>query len=252
MKIAYSDEDLTAFLDGHLSADNAAEIQAAAALDPDLTQRLQGLALDSGQLRDAFEPFLQVAQTRQLGQRMDAVLSRMQGQPARRAGGLAIVASYAAAMVVGASLVWAFLKPADEDWRTEVAHYQALYVPDTLMPITPDAGQLQVEFARAGDVLGLKLEAQAFADVPGLKLRRAQILGYNGAPLVQIAFTLPDGSPFAFCILQKPGPSGAPRSDILMGLPATSWSTQSHKYLAIGGTDAAETLELAMQLQQRL
>ena len=251
MNNEFSDAELTAFLDGVAEPGPAARIDAAAKADPLLQARLEALELNTLELKNAFDPMLGVARSRNLEHKLDCAISKDAANDTSAPRGLVRYASHAAALAIGAAIGWAFLMPAD-DWRAEVAHYQALYVSDTLTPITPDANRLASEFNRASEALGLAIEPGMFDDIPGLKLHRAQILGFNGTPLVQIAFTQPDGTPVAFCILRDAGNATSPQSDTLVGLAAASWETPTHRFLTIGGTDISVILALANQLKQRL
>jgi len=251
VKQDYSDEDLTAFLDGAIAADVVAKINAAAKVDATLARRIEALTVDTDALKTAYEPMLGVAHARSLMHKLECASAHEIANRSNRPTGLLTAASYAAAIVIGAALGWIFLSP-KTDWRVEVAHYQALYVPDTLVSVAPDMNRLQIEFMRAGKAVGLTLDPMAFSDLEGLQLRRAQVLGFDGAPLVQIAFTLADGTPVAFCILQQPGNRSAPEPDTLIGLAAASWSTATHSFLAIGGDNTSDILALAQHLEKRL
>lgn len=227
MKTDYSDQDIAA-----------------------LQAQIDAQPLDSDALKTAFDPLLGMAETRNLSHRLNCAIAqetvqRPQASPWR------MVASFAAAIAIGAGLSWSYLSPKN-DWLMEVAHYQALYVPDTLNPITLTEPQLQTQFDRAGKALGLTLDPAAFAKVKGLKLRRAQVLGFEGAPLVQIAFSLPDGTPFAFCIVRKDGMATALKQSILVGLASTSWQTKTHGFIAIGNMDPDQNRALAEKLMRQL
>ncbi len=256
----WSDEEITALLDGALAPEKAAALRAAARQDPRLAARIRALELDTGQLAEAFEPMLGIARGRDLGARLAAArcMAGLEGARAgRRSSRWAWAASLAAAVALGAVLSRVLMPPHPErpqlaDWQMEVAHYQALYVPETLAPIEPDPERLRREFARAGAALGLALTPEIVAGLPGLQLRRAQLLGFEGRPLVQIAFSAPDGTPVAFCILRRDGAPAAPREDELLGLAAASWGSATHGFLIIGGKDRQQMLDLARELRRRL
>lgn len=243
----HTDEELTAYLDGETSATNAASIAA----DPDAKPRLAALELDKKALQMAFSSALGVAETRNLQHRLQcAQATQAANQPARPSVALK-VASYILAIGIGVAIAGA-LKPTPSDWRIEVAHYQALYVPDTLTPVSLSPAGLQAQFNRASDVLGVTLNPEDFANINGLKLRRAQVLGFNGAPLVQIAFTKTDGTPVAFCIVAKAGTPTPIDSDMLMGLASAYWSTETLGFLAIGGTNISDAQDWAGQIQSQI
>ncbi len=251
MKPPYSDEDLTAFLDGKTTPEDAAKISADVATDTELARRIEGLAVDTDALKTAFDPVLGIARTRNLEHVLECANSHVNANSRFQPNRLLLGASLAAAVIVGVGIGSVFLSP-KSDWRMEVAHYQALYVPDTLAAITPDADRLKAEFSSAGKAVGLPLDPQDFSDIDGFTLRRAQVLGFEGSPLVQIAFTLNDGSPIAFCILAQSGKPSGPETDFLVGLAAASWSTDTHRFLAIGGDDAGQVLAFAKELQRRI
>lgn len=62
---------------------------------------------------------------------------------------------------------------------------------------------------------------------------------------------MPDGTPFAFCILQQSGEISGLETDVLIGLATVSWSTETHRFLAIVGNNDVDILELAKQLKKR-
>ncbi len=266
MKRSWSDEEITAFLDGEMAPREAARIRAGAGEDRALARRIEALSLDREAVASAFDALLDVARSRDLGRCLEAGRGMAQGAAQGEAGGeagrsgraghwrsrWAWPASLAAALAAGGVLAWALMPAPGSDWRIEVAHYQALYVPETLSPITPDSARLQEEFARAGKAIGLDLGPEELAGIAGLELRRAQVLGYRGAPLVQIAYSGPDGTPVAFCIIRREGVASPPESDVLIGLAAASWSSPTHGYLVIGGDDPEEMLTLARELRRRL
>lgn len=237
-----SDEELTAWLDGELSAQETGAIKRALAEDTDLAARLEALTLDKSTLRDAFGPLLDKAPAD-----LCAAVAPVRLGPARSPVALAVAAS--ALLAVGLGAGWALFSP-PVGWQVEVAHYQALYVADTMAPVNGDPARIAAELAVAGARLGLELDADALDGFDGLTLRRAQVLGYEGQVLVQIAYTSPTGMPVAFCILQKttPGDSGL-KSEILSGLATTNWQSGRHGFLTIGGQDAERMRSFAAYLR---
>ena len=252
MKRSWSDEEITAFLDGEMVPREATRIRAAAGEDRALARRIEALSLDREAVASAFDALLDAARSRDLGLCLEAARAGAKPEAGHWRSRWAWPASLAAALAAGGVLAWALMPAPGSDWRIEVAHYQALYVPETLSPITPDSARLQEEFARAGKAIGLDLGPEELAGIAGLELRRAQVLGYRGAPLVQIAYSGPDGTPVAFCIIRREGVASPPESDVLIGLAAASWSSPTHGYLVIGGDDPEEMLTLARELRRRL
>lgn len=251
MKHVYSDTDLTAYLDGTLPPETISAIEAAAKGNADLQDRITEMTVDLDTLNTAFKPLLGVAETRNLQHKLECASNQVAANQSRPPKYLLKIASYAATIVLGLSLGWQLFTPTT-NWRTEVAHYQALYVAETLGPVVPDSDRIQAEFKRASDALGLSLDPEAFSQIDGLQLRRAQVLEYNGTPLIQIAFTMPDGTPVAFCILPKSGQNTDQSTTTLVGLAAATWDTETHSFLTIGGTDTKAILAFSKQLQQQI
>lgn len=246
--MTYTDDDLTAYLDGEMDGENVSLVQH----DPQLQDRIAALSLNTDVIKTAFSPMLGVAQSRNLSHRLSCAIDHVAANASAAPHKLFQTASYAAVLAVGMALSWAMMPANTNDWRTEVAHYQALYVPDTLSPISLDTASLQRQFDRASNALGISLSPAMFENVKGLQLRRAQVLGFEGAPLVQVAFTMDDGTPVAFCIVQKTGADTTLTSDTLIGLASASWSNKTHGFLAIGGQNNAEIMAWATELKSRI
>lgn len=235
-----TDEDITAWLDGELPAQESREIGERIAADPVLSRRVDGMRLDRDALGRAFDALGTTAPT------YPAM------PPAPRRGlfiGVALAASVALAFVTGFSLSG---PPEIGDWKTEVAHYQILYVPDTLQALVPDPARLQQEFAKANERLGWELDAKTLGQIDGLTLRRVQILGFQGQPLIQVAYTEADGTPIAFCIMANDsGESSAPKAGSLLGLASESWQDAQGRYLVIGDNDLPKISRYGAQIRQQ-
>ncbi len=235
-----SDELLTAYLDDEVEAADRVRIDAALAEDEELQGRLALLDVPLDPIRDAMA---QVA-----AQAPAPVLPPASAQrrfPLAVAGG-----SLAAGLVLGA-LLMTQLTPAPKapGWIDYVASYQALYSTETLagVELTPEIRAAQL--ASVSTAVGRPLEAAA--SVPGLDFKRAQTLGFNGKPLVQMAYLSADGVPLAFCIISKEQTAELKQLQ-REGLQAASWSDGSHAYLLIGGDDPQLIETTARQLQSLL
>ena len=237
--MTFSDDDITAYLDAELDAKGHAALEAMIASDPLFASRVAALELDISALQKSLAPLLADAPA--------AVLP----QP-RHHWVWPAAAAAAVVLAVGLSVAQ-FAKPGVESWQMEVAHYQVLYVPETLAGIAPDTARLQKELARAESLLGIELDQAALSNVPGLTLRRAQVLGFEGQTLIQIAYTAADGTPVAFCILngESKGES-QPAFARLLGLESALWQGPKHGFMVIGGQDQALIANSARYLQQTL
>ncbi len=232
----YSDEDLTAFLDDELSQDKAGEITAALMQDPALARRLEALQIDLPGLKAAFNALptppvtLPTAKPRWI-------------MPA-------LAASIMLALGIG---IGVRLQAPQTGWEMEVAHYQALYVSQTLSVIEPDVQRLTQEIAKTSALLGLDMNLEILDGFDGLTLRRAQVLGFEGQVLIQIAYTMADGTPVAFCILKRQNSVEEPiNTSEMMGMAAASWQSSDHSFLAIGGVDQKLMADFASHLAAAL
>lgn len=236
--MTFSNEEITAYLDGELDSAACAEFEALLASSPSFARRVAALEVDMPALQGAFAPLL-----------AEAPAYAAPPPPRRRAW----VAAAAVALLAIGLTYGQLSKPSVESWQMEVAHYQVLYVPETLAGIVPDVARLEKELARAESLLGIELSQAALSNVPGLTLRRAQVLGFEGRTLIQIAYTTPDGTPVAFCILKGVNDGGsAPAFTRLMGLETALWQGPAHGFMVIGGQNQSLVADSARYLQQVL
>lgn len=236
----YTDEDLTAFLDGALPQKRLDAIAAAVAVDPALGARLQALRLPMGVLKADFAQLLGQA---------PAMPALSLPEPATAFAWRGLAAALVVGVVLGAG-AWA-LRPQPRDWMDFVAAYQALYVPATLSDIAPTKAQATAQLADLSARLGLDLEGVQAN--PALQYRRGQVLGYEGALLVQLAFQSADGTPIAFCILQEPRQTAqgfAPGQR--EGMQTVAWARGGYGFLLIGGKDAKAIIAAAEQIDAAL
>eukprot|EP00752_Nemacystus_decipiens_P019397 g17453.t1 len=241
-----SDETLTAFMDGELSTEERREIEAALASDPALAARLEALDLPLDALKAGFDSLLTAAPAYPEDASSKALPARESSWrlPAMAASILAI------GMLIGT--LWSPWSnaPQANDWKMAIANYQVLYVPATLPGDEPDTDQALAQLQRLSEELGRDL-SNASA-VAGLSYRRAQMLGLNAEPLVQIAYLSEGNDPFAICITPVDEASYAPTTETLAGLAASHWVEDGFGYLVIGGTDLNTVSTIAADLQGRI
>lgn len=214
---AFTDAELTAFLDGEARADLVARIEAA--MTPALETRLQVLEEGRSIALTGFDALLRSApdMTPQLA---------MSARPAVAQSGLAwghVGLGLAAGVLLTVGLMQGLsLRATDvEPWHREVAAYHALYVAETLAGGS-QADQAQGKLVELSELVGMDLTAAA--DAQDMQFRRAQQLGFDGAALVQIAYLAPGDVPVALCILDATGAAYAPRVTRVQGMSAASWA----------------------------
>ncbi|WP_179379396.1 anti-sigma factor [Jannaschia marina] len=228
----FTDEELTAVLDGEAGAALARDVEAAVASDPMLAARMERLAGLTEGLPGAMDHLLSAAPAMPdlpPEQAMRPVIGRAQG------------AAVAVAAVIGiglGSLLPATIArdAAEPGWMDDVASYQALYVPETLAMAAPAPDVAEAQLAGLGTRLGRDLSG-ALAETD-LAFRRGQMLGYEGRPLIQLAYVGPAGTPVALCIVAQPDAEDRPTTaTVLEGMAAAHWVDGGYGFLLIGGED---------------
>lgn len=227
----YSDQNLREFLEGKLSAQKTREIETAMLSDTDLEMRIMSLDSYADPVRALMQNIPGQGRIDRLAQEMS--VETRQVYP--KLGWQALAACLAFGLFAG----WAgnaFFRTDTDNWRMEVAHYQALYVAQTIAHLDNDPANIRNQFKRASSAVDLALPQQALGQVSGLKLARAQVLGFQGAPLIQIVYQATDGAPIALCIIAKRDRSMDDGTAISMmqGLASAAWETESHQFLLIG------------------
>ncbi len=235
-----SDQDIKSYLVGEAPFALANQIEAKAEADPDFAARVAGQDPMAETVQAAFAPLLSSAPDGPKRPRRQAAWGRW--------------AISAALVALAFGLGWGLNgRNNTTDWKMEVAHYQALYVPDTLAHIPQNPARLSTEFSRASAALGLALDPEVLDGIPGLTLRRAQVLGFENAPLIQVAYTGAGGRPFAFCITKiGDGQETDITQDTLVGLATASWQVAGYGFLVIGGQDVDEVAVFARQIKRAL
>ncbi|MEM7719871.1 MAG: hypothetical protein AAF222_11775 [Pseudomonadota bacterium] len=236
MIVEFGEDELRDYLHGVLNPARALALEAALATDETLEARLLALEPLSEPLGRAFSSVPDHARLERLARELPVQPQLSRVLP------LGLVAALAA--VIGLFLGNLTQPDRKLSWQEQVAVYQALYVAETVAPLEPSPASLQDQFARASERLGLALTAADYQEVPGLTLKRAQLLGFEGAPLVQIAFATETGAPIAFCIL-KTGETSPAIVTELSGLPTVHWSADGFGYMVIGDLSESELIRTA-------
>ncbi|GAA6160043.1 hypothetical protein NBRC116589_22170 [Ruegeria sp. HU-ET01832] len=226
----FSDETLIAYLEGTVDDDQATAIEHAVEDDPELEARLMALDSFAPMVQAVFEKVPAEAPKVELPEPQPVESSYSSGGPWHL---MAVAASVA---VVAVSATFWTTRPEPLGWAQQAAIYQSLYVPDTIASLDNSEQALKMQFDLAEAELGRSLNRETLEALPGMELKRAQILSFNGKPLVQVVFADEQGQPFAFCIIRQG--EGAPSNDVnlaeLSGLATATWSEGGYGYMLIG------------------
>ena len=176
-------------------------------------------------------------------------------RPGSRVGRFAL-RELAAGLVVGfalAAAVLTFAFPRDkteEDWRSAVVSYMALYTNETFAQIPEDREARAMELGAVGARVGAKLSPESVA-LPGLDLRTAFILAYDGKPLGEVVQTDRGGAPVLFCVIASGNADAPLKSERRDGFSLASWSRGGKGYLVIADLPQAQVESYAQALEAR-
>lgn len=247
----YSDDQLTAYLDGELEARISDEIRLAANNSPDLAQRIRALEIDRDQLEQGMGQLLSIAP--QMPDLPVDLKAETEEQASALAANLRSIAAGLVLLVIGGIGGYLANQEPEAGWKDYVAAYHLLYVNSTLANIDTNPEIQVTELTRVSEAIAKPLDAAKIKEVAGLDYKRAQILGFEGKPIAQLTFLSKMGEPIALCILRSDN-AGAkiPTAQNLEGMASASWSDKGYAYLLIGGKDQTMISEAAEKFAKLL
>ncbi len=232
----FSDEELVAYLDGEKDFAPIEEIAAALKTDIALAKRLEGLRVDTGAIAESFAGLA----------RGNRPLPNLPAVPVTRMRYGIVAAAAVIALMIGFGAGLSTSSMNAPGWRDYVAAYQALYINATLAHVNQSPTRQQDELNRVSAAIGKTINVSALNVSPEVDYKRAQILGYKGQALVQLAFLTSTGHPVALCIIRSDREApGKIVSETMEGMSSAYWSQGGYEYLLIGGTDQSMVSRLA-------
>jgi len=235
----FTDEELVAYLDGESDFAPVADIEYALKSDQSLAKRLEQLDIDRESI---FESFQQIQPEKSLDPMyLQTAANQNRPTPWRLVASVAVLC-----LGIGFSMNSVLTKSGQPDWTEYVAAYQALYTSSTLTPVNQDQEALTAELTRVSAAIGKDISPEQLQISEEVEYKRAQVLGFDGTALIQLAFLTSMGEPMALCILR----TGAEDSDVpsvgkMEGMSSALWSNGGYSYLLIGGKDDALISRLA-------
>lgn len=232
----FTDEQLTAYLDGELEHIPAKEIERELEGNPELEERLKSLEFDLQSATTGFEAMLAAAPA------APDLSTHVKSKPANdNSGWLGKKISSAAAiavLLIGSVIGYGVGVNKQDGWREYVAAYQYLYITSTLSHIDQSDSASITELERVGNAISKDFELASLQNFEGMDYKRSQVLGFEGKPLAQLTFLSKMGEPIALCIIRKPESEEAGvQVTKLEGLASAHWSKDGYEYLLIGGKD---------------
>ncbi len=242
-----NDELLTAYLDSELSEEEAKKAEKALASN---NSDLKMLEINKTDIKTSLDAILPIAPQMPELQQM-----RIAQKATRGFSSIALAASLALGMISGA---WLFngtefrlynSEPSLE-WKTAIANYQMLYVPETLANSSENKDQAIRKLKSLSNDLGRELVGAN--SVNNLEFYRAQMLGLEGNPLVQIVYMAENGTPIAICVTKVNETNYEPKSELIQGLASSHWVDDKYGFLVIGGKDLNFVENIASNLAKQL
>ncbi|MEX2453696.1 MAG: hypothetical protein WD470_03275 [Rhodospirillaceae bacterium] len=231
-----SEDRLLAYVDGLLSAEEAAAIERELAQDPDARTVVEALRASALPYRQAVEDLIPVPDLSDL----ERIVRR---RPVRPTGRLVRLAGIAAAIVLvfGAGLIAGHyaLPPVPPEktqwarWVEDIAAYQALYTRETLSMSAPDDQRRDAQMARVSAALGKKIDVPVLSD-PGAEFKYARMYAIDGEPLAQIAYLPAAGEPFSLCLMKTTVADHEPRHSNERGMNVATWRSGGIAYVLVG------------------
>jgi ParB-like chromosome segregation protein Spo0J len=243
----FSNEDLTAYLDGEADASLVRAIDEAKVTSADLCARLGSLRIDAAGLSAAFDAVLPLAPA------LPETIAHVPARLAKPWPWRAMAATALISLAIGWGVSSLAMRTQTETWQHYAATYHAMYVHDTLAHVRPTAQTTAEELRRVSETLGLAIKPEVLARSELLEFKRAQVLGFEGRPVVQLAFVSRTGAPVALCITRTDSArTDTFRPSTILGMSASTWSKGRYEYLLIGGTDATMIATSAATFEKAL
>ena len=224
----FTNEELLAYLDQEIDSETAKTISRRLECDEVLRERVAKLNELSDGITTALDGLLASApEMPDMGQNI---------VPSKITNWLVPV-GLAAALIVGTVFdTYSQQRSTPKGWMKYVSAYQSLYVNGTLTSVDVSDEDNTAQLSHLSKIIGRDLSAAQNTD--GIAFRRAQLLGFEGRPLVQMAYLSQIGSPIALCVIKSISAEEQPvQLTTLEDMSAAYWTKDGYSFLLIGGKD---------------
>jgi anti-sigma factor RsiW len=266
-----SDEDILQYVDGDMNEVSASKLRADIERDSSLSQRVDAMLASQLPYSMAYKlnppPPIPDTVKQSISTWTDVARNAPHTQSKSALGSWKIASI---AVAVGASFALGYLAANfnstssdslqhqtltassndDDAWVQRVADYQSLYVQETVGHIKNGKGraiELLTELATKTDIENTIPDLSSF----GYQFVRAQQLGFNDQPLVQLVYTSPGKKPLALCFMPS---EGVNQSALTLShhenLSAANWRTSTQRYVIIADESAESIESIAVHAQQ--
>jgi anti-sigma factor RsiW len=125
-----------------------------------------------------------------------------------------------------------------------------LYTNETFAFDDSSLSSEEKKLSAIGEKLNLRLAPETLT-ISGLRLRTAQLLSYDGAPLAEIVYVDAHGAPVLFCVFGGARADAEAHSERRGDLSLTSWTSDGRSYLVIGRLPEQQIAYLAGVFEKR-
>jgi len=241
---------LMAYVDGELSPEQRAEVEAAISHFDELAARAAALQASVLPYRAAYDrqsvPPVPESLTRRIEELVS--VSAPQERDARRGSRRFSMQWAAAAFVAGAICSGVLtgylggvnpLKPGVDPWVQSVADYQVLYGRDTVANIREDKATTEQVLADIHQRDGMPVDVPDLRQV-GLKFKRVQRLNYHDRPLIQMVYLPERGDPVALCVIEENEGDAPVRASRVGEMKTVTWRTNRLAYVLLAKTPSLD------------
>ncbi|WP_233805344.1 anti-sigma factor family protein [Paraburkholderia sp. HP33-1] len=237
------DSLLMSYVDGELSPEQRAEIEAAIAHSDELAARAAALQASVLPYRAAYDrqtvPPVPESLTRRIEELVSVSTPQERGAPrfGRRISMQWAVAAFVAGAICSGVLTGYFggvnpLRSGADPWVQSVADYQVLYGRDTVANLREDKASTEQVLADIHQRDGMPVDVPDLHQV-GLKFKRVQRLNYHDRPLIQMVYLPERGDPVALCVIEENERDAPVRSSQVGQMKTVTWRANRLAYVLL-------------------
>ncbi|MEL7460726.1 MAG: anti-sigma factor [Pseudomonadota bacterium] len=251
-----SDEHLSAYLDGELSADQTREVDAMVAADPAVAAALERLMATDTAVKAAFDEMLTDPVPFELAAAIRSapdpeVAPAATAAPRGFPGWAAIAASVGFLAVGGLGGYTLGQNEAPQvvastpGWLNEIAAYHGVYETQVRHLVEVRAEERDHIETWLGNTTGVEFAVPDLS-ASGLTFQGARLLVAGGAPVAQLVYTDAAGAVFALCLKTAKAPADKDfTAETVGGFDMVSWRSGGADYVVVGPEGTADLTDIA-------
>ena len=250
------DAILVAYLDGELEPKAHEEIEQLLKNDASVRGRLATLSRGARPFPSSFETLLEAAPNESLQSMLDALVTNFTSRNwLTRFWQWRIPIAAALFLLIGGGIAGYFLGQlaldlsGGEAWLDAVVKQVSLYSRETVSSMPVNKTTQQVDLDRLGKIFKFDF-SQARVELPGLTLKRVELLEFEGQPLGQLLYE-GDYGIVALCVMAQQGEELEREAERRAGLNTLYWTSGDYRFLLVSRAPASTIENIADVLQSR-